>query len=295
MATCAILLAVYLAGSPQIEPAHARNIVFKQALDEGLKDGGQTVTLPRPGLRDGQGAEAERAVLRKAAGSDQAVENMLRNSTTAPYIIKVHDVKTADATIRLADLWFVVYADLRAVDPAKEAGRTDQKEVGAANMDFQTRLLKVGDLRAAGITPPTREPGLETWYARVHGRLLDRIDFQVTNQVTASQSSESLVVAARSDPTFAKPGPNQSGWKPLPAPGTSQGEGALQPYAGGISYAKISRLALKPGALLVELHVAFVEPNGWFRGAPILRSKFSVVAQDQIRRLRRELAKKRGK
>ena len=40
---------------------------------------------------------------------------------------------------------------------------------------------------------------------------------------------------------------------------------------------------------------AFVEPNEWFQGAPILRSKFSVIAQDQIRSLRRELARQRPK
>ena len=70
---------------------------------------------------------------------------------------------------------------------------------------------------------------------------------------------------------------------------------ARQPYAGGISYAKISRVAFQPTALFVEMHVAFVEPDGWFQGAPILRSKFSVAAQDQIRTLRRELAKKRSR
>ena len=52
----------------------------------------------------------------------------MRNSTTAPYIIKVHDVKTPDATIRLADLWFVVYADLKDVDPAKAFGQGEQLE-----------------------------------------------------------------------------------------------------------------------------------------------------------------------
>ena len=40
--------------------------------------------------------------------------------------------------------------------------------------------------------------------------------------------------------------------------------------------------------------MAFVEPDGWFQGAPILRSKFSVVAQDQIRSLRRGLRKRKG-
>jgi hypothetical protein len=46
---------------------------------------------------------------------------------------------------------------------------------------------------------------------------------------------------------------------------------------------------------MVEMHMAFVEPDGWFQGNPILRSKFGAVAQDQIRSLRRELAKKRAK
>ena len=56
---------------------------------------------------------------------------------------------------------------------------------------------------------------------------------------------------------------------------------------------KVSRLATVPGALLVEAHFAFSEPQAWFDGAPILRSKIGVVAQDQIRGLRRELAKSR--
>ena len=67
----------------------------------------------------------------------------------------------------------------------------------------------------------------------------------------------------------------------------------MKPYPGGISYTKISRLAFRPSALLVEMHGAFVEPREWFQGGPILRSKFSVVAQDQIRTLRRELARRK--
>ena len=76
--------------------------------------------------------------------------------------------------------------------------------------------------------------------------------------------------------------------------GTKQADDRARPYEGGMSYAKISRTELKPRAILVEMHMAFVEPDGWFQGAPILRSKFSVVAQDQVRSLRRELAKKKS-
>ena len=41
--------------------------------------------------------------------------------------------------------------------------------------------------------------------------------------------------------------------------------------------------------------MAFVEPQGWFQGNPILRSKISLIAQDQVRQIRREIEKKRAK
>jgi hypothetical protein len=104
------------------------------------------------------------------------------------------------------------------------------------------------------------------------------------------------VIASATDAAFANAGEFSNGWKPLSKPGGAEGApAARQAYAGGISYAKISRVAFKPGALFVEMHLAFIEPDGWFQGAPILRSKFSLAAQDQIRSLRRELAKQRKK
>ncbi len=295
MVTCAILMAACLTIQGEIESAHAQNAVYNQVLGEGLDAGRERIRLPAPRLLDGQDASAQRITLREVAGSDRALDDTLRNSITAPYIIRVHDVKVPDSTIRAADLWFVVHADLKQLDPAQEAARTDQKEVEAANMWFQTRLLKPADLGAAGVEPAALAPGQSIWYSHVHARLLDRIDFEVTNQVMATQSAESVVIASRTDPSFAKAGPLANGWKPLAPAGGRTAEGPARPYAGGISYAKISRIALVPGALLIEIHAAFVEPEEWFQGAPILRSKFSVVAQDQIRSLRRELARKKGK
>lgn len=282
--------------SARLEPQHARNPVHVGVLREGLTADGAAVKLPEPRLRDGMAAAAQRAAMRELAGSDQRLDELLRNSVTAPYLIKVRDVKGTDATIRVVDLWFVVYSDLAAIDPAREAARTDDKEVEAGNMVMRTRILKPAELRAAGIEPrpsPGEGSGPSTWYAHVHGRLLDRIELDVTNQVVATRTDESMVVAARTDPAFDRPGPFANGWKPAGAGQEAGAAGALKPYRGGISYTKISRLAFQPGALLVEMHGAFVEPREWFQGAPILRSKFSVVAQDQIRRLRRELARKR--
>ena len=182
----------------RIEPEHARNAVYLGVLRDGLTANGVTVKLPEPRLRDDQAPEVQRTALREVAGSDQRLDELVRNSVTAPYIIKVHDVKAGDATIRVIDLWFVVYGDIAEIDPANEANKADEKEVEAGNMVMRTRLLKPEDIRAAGIAPPSRPegPGPGTWYAHIHGRLLDRIEFDVTNQVMATRSKDSIVVAA---------------------------------------------------------------------------------------------------
>jgi hypothetical protein len=295
MITSAILLLGLLAGQTQIEPAHAQNSVYSQMLDQGLEMSGQKIQLPRPRLVDGQESAAQRAALRDVAGSDRALDDLLRDSVTAPYVMKVRDVKTTGATIRMADVWFVVYSDLKEVDFGQEASRTDQKETEVANMWFQTRLLQDDVFQKIGMKLPPAAPGQNRWYSHVHARLLDRIDFEATNQVMATQTADSIVIASLTDPAFVRVPALASRWKPLAREGTKKIDELARPYEGGMSYAKISRIDLKPRAILVEMHMAFLEPDGWFQGAPILRSKFSVAAQDQIRNLRRELAKKRSK
>jgi hypothetical protein len=287
-----LLVAACFLGQTKIEPDHTRNLVFAQVLTKGVEAGGQTVKLPPPRFVDGLTAGEERAALRDVAESDRAVDEMLRDSVTAPYIIKVRDQKAPGATIRMADLWFVVYAPLEQVDPIRELARADQKKVDVANMSFETRMLKNDEIQSAGIKPADYAASKPEWLAYVHARLLDRIEFDVTNHGAVSQSPSSIVVASLTDPAFDKAESKANCWRSVTATTTGAQK---QPYSGGISYAKISRCALKPGALVVEMHVAFVEPDGWFQGAPILRSKFGVVAQDQIRTLRRELAKKRAK
>jgi hypothetical protein len=291
-----LLVAACFLGQTKIEPDHTGNPVLAQVLTKGVEAGGQTVKLPSPRFVDGLTAEDERTALLDVAESDRAVDEMLRDSVTAPYIIKVRDHKASGATIRMADLWFVVYAPLEQVDPIRELARADQKKVDVANMSFETRMLKNDEIQTAGNKPAESAPGKAEWFAYVHARLLDRIEFDVTNHGAVSQSPNSIVVASRTDPAFDKVESNGNCWRSVTSTTGANALGAdKHPYSGGISYAKISRCALKQGALVVEMHVAFVEPDGWFQGAPILRSKFGVVAQDQIRTLRRELAKKRAK
>ena len=289
-----LILIVCATGQTKVEPGHARNAVYAHVLNQGLSPGADgQILLPPPSFFDGQSGEEQRAVLQEVAGTNHSVDDLLRDSVTAPFIIKVHDVKAADTMVRFADLWFVIPGELKQVDLLKEARNTDDKEVEVANMWFQTHLLTSAEIRAAGIKAAASPDDDSSWYAHIHARLLDRIDINQTNHVMATQTAQSIVMASRTDPAFDKAPSLGNSWKSLKRPESS---GSL-PYVGGISYVKISRAdqALKPDALLVEMHIAFVEPHAWFQGAPILRSKFSIAAQDQIRKLRREMIKKRSR
>lgn len=267
------------------EPAHAGNPVYVDALRSGFHADGATIRFPGPILKDGLDANQQHAALLKLSGSERALADLLRDSVTAPFLLKVRDRKMTDATVRIVDLWFVVRGDLASLDPVEVASQASGKAVEAGNMRFASRLLTDDELKPRGRSSH-RGRDLARWFVHLEGRLLDRIAVEATNESVATRTEESMVIAGRTDPVFNSDTTLANRWRTLGQDGQA---GSGQPFRGGLSYAKISRLKQPPGSLLVEFHGAFSEPEAWFQGNPILRSKFAPIAQDQIRRLRREL------
>jgi hypothetical protein len=224
------------------------------------------------------------------AESDQAVDDLLRDSVSAPFKMKIRNVAAREGTIRVVDLWFVVYASLDDLDLDTLSGQTSKggaAEVG--NMRFEGRTLTDAELAKRHIEPEQKYDR----YVHTSALLLDRIALEATNRTVVTKTGDTLIVASRTATAFDKDAEFPNRWRPITRRDGREQPGAPRPYAGGCSYAKVSKLALKPGALLVEIHGAFDEPKAWFDGAPILRSKISLVAQDQVRHLRREIAKRR--
>jgi hypothetical protein len=278
-------------GGEGIEPAHERNPIYVEALRSGLRLDREAVKLPTPALRDGLPPDHQTAALKGVCGSEQALENLLRDSVTAPFVLNVRDRKTDEATVRMVDLWFVIRADLEGLEPSEMATKASGKTAEAGNMRFEHRLLGDEELKPRGRSEE-RGRDLARWYSQITGRLLDRLEIEVVDESVATRTAESLVIATRTDPAFGAGQSPGNRWRAIAGQGEGK-EDAWKPFRGGLSYAKISRLQQPAGALLVELHGAFAEPHAWFQGAPILRSKFAPVSQDQIRRLRRELLKNR--
>ncbi|QDV34453.1 hypothetical protein [Tautonia plasticadhaerens] len=271
-------------GSPD-GPPHAENAVFRAVVDEGLAVGDRAVRLPAPTFPDGQAADDRRSALRELAGSDRAVEDFLRDSVTAPFLLSLDDRKAEGAIVRTGHLYFSLRVDLDEIDPADLFTNADPDAgpVEAGNMRFEARVLGPEEAPDADDAPPGARLVHST------GRLLDRIAVESTSVVLGSRSAESMVVASMTDRRLDGDDRRPNRWATIEGRGDDEKTGPPHPYAGGIGYAKLTRLEDRPGTVLVELHFAFAEPTEWFDGAPILRSKFSLIAQDQIRRLRREL------
>lgn len=275
-----------LAASPDVEAEHAKNVVFQTLLDQGQSLEGTRVEFPAPILHDGQAPDAQRESFEGVAGSKGRAAELARDSVSAPFVLKVRDIPTrGGSVVRAGDLWFLVHADLDAIDPdAVTPG--EGKPVEAGNMRFEGREVTSDELKTRGIaaTEPPSGRFPREGYAHTVGMLLDRLHVEATSRVTATRSADSIVVAWRTDPAFRGEGPARNLWRPL------KGDAAgTRDYEGGGGYVKVSRYAPIPGTLLVEAHFAFDEPQDWFDGNPILRSKIALVAQDQIRNLRRSL------
>jgi hypothetical protein len=280
-----------LAVLTQAPATSVENPVYRSITTDGLTVNGVTFKLPEPSLAERQTAEAETAALKTIAGDDRAVNELLRDSVSAPFILKTRDVKAGEATVRVIDLWFAVHARLEEIDPEQTLRQAGDQAVEAGNMRFESKLLPDNALQVKKLEPLE---GRKEWFTHVKGRLLDRINVEATDRAVATRTADSLLIATRTDPSFDADTTFPNRWATLTHPGPVEITGPAKSYAGSEGYVKITRLALKADTLFVETHMAFVEPRDWFDGNPILRSKIGIIAQDQIRRLRREIQKKRS-
>ncbi len=287
------LISLVLIASSFVPLEPATNPILQGLLVRGITANGVSVPLPGPTLADGATVDASRVVLRNVAGDERSISNFVRDSVTAPFVLKTRDVKAGDATIRVADLWFVVRANLDEIDLKQITGKIGESTVEAGNMRFTSKVLAPNDLVKRPLDRLQDQAGRDEWYTRATGRLLDRIYVEATDHVVATRTPDSLTVAATTSRAFDSDSTYPNRWAASSKPNTEPAQDAYQTYSGGGSYVKITRLESEPGALFVEAHFAFVEPDAWFNGNPILRSKFSLICQDQVRQLRREIQKRR--
>jgi hypothetical protein len=262
------------------------NPLFRELLDDGVAvSGDMALVLPEPTMPDGLGADSQRAVIETLAGDDYSPDQLLRQSVVAPQILRMSEIDAAEGgPARRVDFWFVAYGELETL-----SGTEFLDSLLESSEDAGTAVgLTADELADRGISIAPEIEELEA-YGHVRFPLLKRVDVSVTGRSFASQTDESLLAAARVDPRFANDAEFPNEWRPLVESGEAPAEAAV--YEGGALYLKITRLVEPAGALFVECHLVFSEPQGWFDGANTLGSKLPPVVQSRVRSLRRELLK----
>jgi hypothetical protein len=267
------------------------NPLYRELREKGIAvSADQRVPLPEPTIADGLDGPTLRAKLTAIPGRHVPVEEVLRNSIVAGTIVGFRDVESKDTKLPVhgCDVWFVAYGELEPLvkqDFMDDLMRSQQK-------DAKLRVLGPAELTERKIAAAGGEnAALQERYTHTVFPLLDRVQLAAASRTVMSRTADSLVFATALDSRFAddKEFPNR--WRSMKKlPGGKTELGPPQPYDGAAAYLKVTRLADPKGALLVEYHLVFVEPQDWFGGANLLRSKLPVLIQTQVREFRKKLA-----
>ena len=280
-----VLLAVQF-----VSPCSAANSIYETLLEKGLALSPQeTVKLPPPILRDGMTAAQQKQTIEVMLAGKYNWESFARKSLVAPFLLRINDEGRESGQVgRRVDLYFITYGSLDAM-------RSDDFLKGQLNFataddesadGSQVRILSPADLTKRGL-PPGQQPGSSRWVA-VESTLLNKVRIRLTTENLKSESADSVLIASVADPKFVNDTQFPNDWRPVTADDSGRRQtGATQPYAGLASYMKATQLSEPAGAIFVEYHVAFAEPEGWFHGTNLLRSKLPIVVQNMARKLRR--------
>jgi hypothetical protein len=284
MTSCIVLFYSLLA--PAADPHERLNPLYADLREKGIPVGADTpAKLPPPLCPDGLDEKEQQAVLKEVVGKQFRLADFTRNSRVAPERVRIREIKPAGprSLTRSVEVVFVAYGDLNTVADRAFLDRvldTNRKEGKATPLPPE-------ELKKRGIT--VKDPEREG-YARLVFNLIDKVELHLTGRSLWSRTPESIVVAGRLDERFKDDAEYPNQWKPiLKDRSGKKSVGKAEPYDGAGYYVKVTRLASPKGALLVEGHIVFAEPAGWFGGTNLLVAKLPPVMQSQVRAFRREL------
>ena len=270
----------------------AANPIYDALIGPGVKvSAEETLQLPKPALDDGLAPAQQRQVIEVLLAGRYDWDTFTRKSVVSPFVLKISEgAAESGPIIRRVDLYLVAFGSFDSL--RSEDYLTKQLNLAAGNDQSDTsgkaKLLTVDDMRKRNIAAD-KKPGDPRWMS-VTSTLLGKVRISLTTQNIRTEGKDSILIASIADPRFVKDAEYPNSWQSLTVDDTGKRQtGPPEPYAGLGSYAKATKLAEPAGAIFMEYHVAFVEPQGWFHGTNLLRSKLPIVAQEMVRKFRRNL------
>lgn len=285
-----IVWSLLLVGAESHERA---NPVFAEMISSGVGIGAERVPLAAPSFPDGLDAAAQAKALADVAGQDYDPAQLSRKSVVAPFVLRMDKVKdiAPGVALRKIDTWFVAYGDLKTVAQPEFRKKVWSSQSEEDRGSSQGREVTAADLAKRGIELATSAAKPES-FGWGTNTIFNKVELAVAGRSFTSETPESFVVASVVDRRFDGDAEFPNQWQAL-IRGESGAitKGPPQPYEGAAFYLKVTKLHEPAGAIMVESHLIFAEPEKWFSGANLIASKVPLIANAQVRAFRRELLK----
>jgi hypothetical protein len=122
--------------------------------------------------------------------------------------------------------------------------------------------------------------------------LLNRVIVRAVIRNQRWVTDDAVTVVWQIDPRFTGEPSHRNTWAPIERDDLGKKhEGEKHPYRGAGGYISIRQLPELDDACLVEARMVLHEPEDWFSGSNVLRSKLPIMMQESARSFRRKLMK----
>jgi hypothetical protein len=278
----------FLAGSRCFSQT-PENSIYVELVNDGVPlSNGAKATLPVFVMDDGLDQAAQEQILKDVIAKEKvappALQQFIANKLNAPFI-KV-EAAIPNSTSHQIDLYFIAYGNLQTV----ANGNFWKARIGQKGKNGALDFLKDKDLKQRGLVVIDQAKIKERYAFADKIDLFSMVEISATARTIETIGGESVVVAILLDPKFRgdKQFPNE--WRPIKfLPNGAQQIGNANPYDGVGAYAKVTKLANPAGALFVEYHIIYNEPQEWFNGKGVLDSKLPAMIQNDVKRFRNDL------
>ena len=162
-------------------------------------------------------------------------------------------------------------------------------------------VLKAADLPMGIDPPPPPNNAGGEWYAHGVFTLISndkRVRVEGTAHTVETVTNDSGTMAGIVDPRFNQHEKFPNQWQPI----LRNANGGIQknangqpqlgppvPYDSAGGYMKVTKLVQPAGALFVEYHLVYDEPQGWFNGRDLLRAKLRLKTEGDVRSFRKQV------
>jgi hypothetical protein len=289
------LLPAWLVVTIMILSATAEDVV-EDLITRGVPlESGAAAELPKPQMPDGLTRDQQQKALAKAVGK-HPLDRFVRNSVVAPFSLEITAVDDAAGKRSGQRVDFCVVAYGTVVEIVEQnlfgdlAGANEPEAGEPAHTS--ARALTSEELQQRKLAPQKTSDREES-YLVLDLPILNRVQLRGVGRALRERSAASVVAGIVLDERFRDDRQFANTWSAITRDAAGKlSVGPPAPYAGLGGYMKVTELRDPAGALFVECHLAFDEPEAWFGGKNLLRSKLPLVVQDNVRTFRRKLGKK---